>query len=286
MPQSSFDEEELLLQLKSAFQSYNQKFQATSNFAELSFQDDKTLFSKSYNDIYYSVDGASTEKDWVFLKGNDLYSRWPLDYSNNFNYFNIMEIGFGTGLNFLLTKMLWNKSHTSMLENKTKVKLNYIGIEGHPINSDDLFKIYNSSNDHQQYANEFHKTYQQLLPLEMPAVSNYYFEKENISLTLLWGKIEEISEIIFANKVDKLLTEKIDSWYLDGFSPKCNLEMWSDNVFKMLQQFTKIGGTAATYSVSQIVKAQLIKSGFEIKKVPGPNKKKEILLGKKLSFMK
>ncbi len=211
-------------------------------------------FSQKFEDIYFSHHGALEESHHVFINGNHIQERFQK--ATNFI---IGELGFGTGLNFAVTCQEW-ESHSS-----SKANLEYIAIEKFPLKKSDLEKISSHWPKLKKYFSHLIKNY----PLRISGFHHIQFSK-NIQLTLIYADVLEAL---------KGLNTEVDAWYLDGFAPPRNPEMWSEDVFKQVAQLTKAKGTFATYSAAGQVRRNLEASGFKLKKEKGFAKKREMLIG-------
>lgn len=232
--------------------------------AQLNFNDDGIPCSVEYNDPYFSLADAVDESRYVFIRGNHLQNRWPLNKSDAHSgtkSFTISELGFGFGLNFITTCEIWIKA-------KPQIHLHYISFEKHPVRKDDLARFHTDLKSAKA-------TSQQLIKYYPPAVAGthrIHFDKDNITLTLIFG------DALSCLKKSEFLA---DAWYLDGFSPEKNPELWSTAITKQVYRLTQQHGTFATYSAASQVRKNLNLAGFEISKSEGFGSKREMLRGVK-----
>ena len=209
------------------------------------------IYSKSYNDIYFDKLNGPKETEHVYLNTNNLTNRFK-----NKQKFIIAEIGFGTGLNFLLTWKLWK-------ENKKKNgSLTYISFENAPLSKKDIARVYKKFKDLDQYSNFLLKN----MPESCKSTHRIYIKSDNINLILIYDDVTSLSNFNF----------KADAWFLDGFSPKKNPLVWTDKLFKQLYNFTNLDGSLSTFSVAGHIRRGLLNAGFKVSKVSGYGKKKEI----------
>ncbi|MCX7997533.1 MAG: FAD-dependent 5-carboxymethylaminomethyl-2-thiouridine(34) oxidoreductase MnmC [Leptospiraceae bacterium] len=221
----------------------------------LSKLEPKVIYSQIYQDIYWSKEGGFQEKEYVFVEGNSLKKRWATKES-----FTIFELGFGAGLNFLATKKAWDSS-------PRESTLHYISTELHPIPKDTLREILSEFEEVKEEREEFLKYY----PEKFFKIHRLEFKSSKIFLTLWIGNaLEAFKELHFY----------ADAYFLDGFSPSKNPEMWSMEVFKQMRLHSKEFSTFSTYSVSKTVRENAIANGFEIQTQKGFGTKKEMLIGK------
>lgn len=208
--------------------------------------------STTYDETYFSTNGGLEESRHVFLEGNDVSKRWK-----NKKTFVIAECGFGTGLNLLATIELYKKS-----QNRPKF-LYFISIENEPLMLQDLKKSHTNYPSLQPFATTLYQKYP-------PLIQGFHFidYDANIKIILCFYDV---------HKALTNLTCKVDAWYLDGFSPAKNSKMWDKKTFSKIANLSKIGTTAASYSVARVVKDGLENNGFSIEKTEGFKTKKHML---------
>lgn len=218
--------------------------------ASIKWQDDIPI-SSSFDEGYFSVSGGLEESSHVFLKGNNLPFAWE-----KYDTFTIGETGFGTGLNFLNTWALYEKS-----DKKPKL-LYFISVEKEPLSLKDLQKANAFHPSLEKYAKRLHELY--------PPLSKgvHFLEFENVKLILCFGDIKEM----FSN-----LTCRVNAWYLDGFSPSKNPDMWDKESLELIKNLSFTNATLSTFSVARILRENLLSLGFEIEKKPGFGQKKQML---------
>ena len=219
-------------------------------------------FSKLYQDLYFSKLLAEEESNYVYIDGNDLVNRWKNLEPKSI--FNIGELGFGAGVNFLTTLKCWKE-----FSNKENW-LNYYSIEGHPLSLQDLKKV------HAKYPqlDSFSISLIEHYPNNCKGLKRIEFLKERVSLTLSYCDVRES-----LSSLDQK-TDSFDAWYLDGFSPSRNPEMWSESIFKQISKLSQNGTTVATFSSSLKVKKEIEKNGFKSETVSGFRNKRYMLKGK------
>ena len=205
-----------------------------------------SLFRKDLNEGYHSRYGAITESMHIFIEAGFK------QVSNEYKEINVLEIGFGTGLNAFLT---------CLISSETGKKVNYFGIEPFPLQSE----IYSMLN------------YPELLG-----------NAENRKLFLLlhdseWGRGVKIIEQFNLKKIRKRF-EDVDLKqaffnliYFDAFAPDIQPELWKKNIFKKIYNTLKDEGIFVTYSAKGSVKRNLQDAGFYVEKIPGPKGKREMI---------
>lgn len=201
-----------------------------------------TIFVPELNEHYHSVHGAVQESSIVFIKNGFEYCKAdPV---------NILEIGFGTGLNTLLTA-------TKCMNTNRKVI--YTSIEKYPL-PDELINALN----HFSYAGEKGKSL------------------FNSIHSAGWGSLQKISENFSLKKLICDITTdspegRFDLVYFDAFGPDKQPEMWTLNVFRKIAEVTAGSGILVTYSAKGEVKRILKACGFEISLLPGPPGKRHMI---------
>ncbi len=211
--------------------------------------------STHYNDVYFSRDEGKAETEYVFLHQNHLPARWQ-----NTRPFIIAETGFGTGLNFFSTAALWLKTAVP------RARLHYFSVENTPLNKADFQKALANWPELAGLLLEF-------LPHYPPAVPGFHhlpLFNRRVFLTLMFGEVEDMLQQMRAT---------VDAWYLDGFSPAKNPRMWTKDVFEHIARHSKPGTTFSTFTAASPVRRALTSAGFEVEKVAGYGRKREMLRG-------
>lgn len=233
-------------------------------FATLSFNAANTPVSDQFDDIYFSTQDGLAESHYVFQEGNQLWEKW---LSHSREAFVIAETGFGTGLNFLAVAEKFKQFRAEFPESKLK-RLYFISFEKFPLTSAQLAEI------HQNYP-QFAMFSQSLTACWQPrqnGCQRYHFG--DIYLDLWFGDIAENLP-----QLGDLYSNTIDAWFLDGFSPDKNPEMWNEKLYKQMFRLSRNGGTFATFTASSNVRRGLQAAGFSVYKRKGFGKKREMLWG-------
>ncbi|MHA3903817.1 FAD-dependent 5-carboxymethylaminomethyl-2-thiouridine(34) oxidoreductase MnmC [Castellaniella sp. WN] len=202
--------------------------------------------SLEYGDVYHGDAGALTQARHVFLKGNGLPGRW-----RGRTAFTIAETGFGLGHNFLAAWRAW-------LDDPGRGgRLHYLAFEAHPFAVEDLLRAWRRlPDDYQPLARELAGRWPDLLP----GVHRLELQDGRVVLTLLFGDIRRLACQAQA---------RVDAFFLDGFAPRVNPDMWSLAVFGQLRRLAVAGATAATWCAAGQVRRDLRDAGFLVDKVPG-----------------
>lgn len=250
--------------------------------AKIAWQNDdagnQVPVSGEFGDVYFSHADGLAESRHVFLAHNQLPER--LANLADKQCFTVAELGFGTGLNFLATWQLWRQLRAQQ-PHLTSVRLHFITTEKYPIPFNDLMQILSLW---AQRAPELAEIVEQLLASYPPLIAGCHrlnFIDDNVTLDIWLG--DAAHSLASLGALDTLDTEAaikhpyIDAWFLDGFAPSCNETLWADTIFTQMQRLSRVGTTAATYSSAGIVKRGLQTHGFEINKVKGFGRKREML---------
>lgn len=235
-------------------------------FASLSFNDRNTPISEQFDDIYFSTQDGLEESYYVFQEGNQLWQKW---LTHTQEAFVIAETGFGTGLNFLAVADKFQQFRAEHPNSKLK-RLYFISFEKFPLTAQQLSEI------HQNYS-QFTLFSEQLTAHWQPrqnGCQRYHFE--HIYLDLWFGDIADNLP-----QLGDLYTHTIDAWFLDGFSPDKNPEMWNEHLYQQMFRLSTNGGSFATFTASSNVRRGLQAAGFSVYKRKGFGKKREMLWGEK-----
>jgi len=220
------------------------------------FRPDGTLYSPQFDDVYASAAGTLAETRHVFLQGNGLPGRWV-----NRARFTIVETGFGAGLNFLATWLAWREAAPG------HARLHFVSVEKHPFARADLKNIHARFPELGAMSTDLLARY----PLLLPGFHRLHLEQGRVTLSLLFGEAEAM-----LNQLDAFA----DAFYLDGFAPARNPQMWSEGVLAELARLAAPGATVATYTVAGAVRQGLANAGFAVEKRDGFAGKREMLAGR------
>lgn len=221
-------------------------------------------YSQQYDDIYYSSHGAISEFEHVFFKNNRLPQRWETCCREKKAGFTIAELGFGTGINFVLTASAWMDFLLSNPDINGDATLTYIAVEKHPLHPEDIRAI---SQQFPAISTIFEEL---LLVYPMPCSGTH-------GRLMCDGRVHLILEFMDADKAFDQTGYHVDAWYMDGFSPARNPELWSQTLCRTMALNSSSGATVATYSSAGIVKRNLQTAGFDVAKVAGHGNKREMI---------
>ena len=233
--------------------------------AQLDWDDQGRPRSRVFDDVYFSDQSGLEETRYVFLEQNRLAERFaalPAD-----GRLVIGETGFGTGLNFLCAWQLFEE-HAS-----ASARLHFVSVEKYPLSPADL-----------QRALALWPT---LKPLADQLLKHYVAIHQGFQrITLANGRVT--LTLLIGDALEQLpqLDAQIDAWFLDGFAPAKNPDMWTAELFVELARLAAPGSTISTFTSTGWVRRLLNAAGFKMKRTPGIGHKWEILRGEFLGWPK
>jgi tRNA 5-methylaminomethyl-2-thiouridine biosynthesis bifunctional protein len=212
---------------------------------------DGVPLSTRYGDVYHPAAGPAGQARHVFLGGNGLPGRWQ-----GRERFVILECGFGLGNNFLATWQAWRD------DAQRPDRLHFISIDRHPLSREDMARAHAAS--------PWPDLQAELItawPPLTPDLHRLGFDDGKVELLLALGDVQTWLPQLRA---------QVDAFYLDGFAPAGNPEMWQPRVFKALARLAGAGATLATWSVARGVRDGLRSAGFAVERAAGIDGKREI----------
>jgi tRNA 5-methylaminomethyl-2-thiouridine biosynthesis bifunctional protein len=225
-------------------------------FANLQWNNQQP-YSLDFNDVYYSSDDGLAETEYVFIKHNQLTERFSNLQDTEFT---IIETGFGTGLNFFCAVQHFIKHAPA------NASCRFISIERYPLRAEDLLKANQCWPLFGELSTQLHASYPKL----KDGLNTFNLCQNRIQLDLWIGDVSECLPQI---------QTLADAWFLDGFAPAKNGDMWSTQLFTELARLSKTNTTFATFTSAGQVRRQLQAVGFEVYKATGFGKKREMLYG-------
>jgi len=234
--------------------------------ANLEFNAEGTPVSRDFDDVYFSNDNGLEETRYVFLGGNGLQTRFP---EHSRKLFIVAESGFGTGLNFLT---LWQAFAAFRAEHRdaTLERLHFISFEKFPLTRDDLQKAHAHWPELAPFAGQLQAQW----PQAFAGCHRLLLDEGRVTLDLWFGDINQLTDTL-----DESLNQQVDAWFLDGFAPSKNPDMWTPALFQAMARLTRAGGTLATFTSAGFVRRGLQEAGFTMQKRKGFGRKREMLSG-------
>lgn len=217
--------------------------------AELSWRAGDVPVSTRFDDPYFSLENGLEETRHVFLQGNGLPERFR-------DGFHVAELGFGTGLNLLTTLSAWRKS-------KVPGVLYFTSFEAFPMQAEEMIRAQAAFPELSDVAEELTPFWQQ--------------DAREISLPDLCFSLVEGD----ARETLPVWDGCADAWFLDGFSPAKNPELWDAPLLAEVARHTAPGGSAATYTAAGFVRRGLEAAGFDVTRAPGYGRKRHMTIARK-----
>lgn len=204
--------------------------------AQLSWRDGDLPVSDQFDDPYFSLANGLLETGHVFLAGNDLPARFAPG-------FHIAELGFGTGLNLMAAWKAWEESGQT-------TPLRFTSFEAFPMAPADMARALEAFPDVKPWAERF--------LAQWTGGGACAFDTLELEVVIADARVS-LPE----------WTGRADAWFLDGFSPAKNPELWQEDLMQAVADHTKPGGTAATYTAAGFVRRGLASAGFEVERTSG-----------------
>ncbi|RJG09966.1 bifunctional tRNA (5-methylaminomethyl-2-thiouridine)(34)-methyltransferase MnmD/FAD-dependent 5-carboxymethylaminomethyl-2-thiouridine(34) oxidoreductase MnmC [Pseudomonas cavernicola] len=227
--------------------------------AQIDWDEQGQPHSRAYDDVYFSNTSGLEETRYVFLANNDLPARFAALPSGGRMV--IGETGFGTGLNFLCAWQLFAETAPA------GAQLHFVSVEKYPLSRADLQRALMLWPELEAFANELLTQYIAI----HPGFQRLVFADGRVVLTLLIGDaLEMLPE----------LDAQVDAWFLDGFAPAKNPDMWTPELFTQLARLSTADTTLGTFTSAGFVRRALKDAGFHIRRVPGLGHKWEVLKGR------
>ncbi|BCN92342.1 tRNA 5-methylaminomethyl-2-thiouridine biosynthesis bifunctional protein MnmC [Thiomicrorhabdus immobilis] len=231
--------------------------------AQVSWTNEAVPKSQQFDDFYFSTDGGMAEVEHTFILPNNLAERFAS--LGEQATFRIAETGFGSGLNFLMATELWLTTASETAQ------LHFISFEKYPLHLDDLIKAHQALPGLVDVAKALQENY----PFLLPGWHDVWLFEKRVRLTLWFGDV-----LKGLPECDGSDSAKVDAWFLDGFAPVKNPDMWQPALYQQMARLSHLNSTFATFTAAGDVRRGLEKTGFEVNKSSGFGKKREICSGK------
>ncbi|WP_312491857.1 bifunctional tRNA (5-methylaminomethyl-2-thiouridine)(34)-methyltransferase MnmD/FAD-dependent 5-carboxymethylaminomethyl-2-thiouridine(34) oxidoreductase MnmC [Pseudomonas cremoris] len=226
--------------------------------AQLDWDDQGRPHSRVFDDVYFSDKSGLEETRYVFLEQNRLQERFAALPEGG--RLVIGETGFGTGLNFLCAWQLFEQHAVA------GARLHFVSVEKYPLSHADLQRALALWPELQLFAEQLLKQYIAI----HQGFQRLVLDNGRVTLTLLIGDaLEQLPQ----------LDAQVDAWFLDGFAPAKNPDMWTAELFAELARLAAPGSTISTFTSTGWVRRLINAAGFKMKRTPGIGHKWEILRG-------
>ena len=226
--------------------------------AQIDWDEQGRPHSRVFDDVYFSDKSGLEETRYVFIEQNALKERFAALPANR--HLVIGETGFGTGLNFLCAWQLFDEcAHP-------EARLHFISVEKYPLTREDLQRALALWPELSEYSDQLLATYRAI----HPGFQTLTLANGRVTLTLLIGDaLEQLPQ----------LDAQVDAWFLDGFAPAKNPDMWTPELFAQLARLAAPDSTISTFTSTGWVRRALNDAGFKMRRTPGIGHKWEILRG-------
>lgn len=232
--------------------------------ATLRYNEQGTPVSGVFDDVYFSNESGLDETQYVFLQNNQLPQRWSELAKQCFH---VIETGFGTGLNFLVCWQAFRQFRAAHPTASCQ-QLHFSTFEKFPLTLDDLTQALTAWPTLAPLVAELLAQY----PKPFAGCHRLQFDGGTVTLDLWLGDIKD-------NLPALPLANKADAWFLDGFAPSKNPDMWQDSLFSGMARLSQPGTTVATFTSAGLVRRGLQSAGFLVKKIKGFGRKREMAVG-------
>lgn len=236
----------------------------TIQTAQIHYNDQGTPVSDVFDDVYFSNESGLEETRYVFLQQNGLPERWA---HHSTQFFHIIETGFGTGLNFLLA---WQhfREHRQRHPEAQCQRLYFSTFEKYPLQRADLQQALLSWPTLAELAELLLAQY----PLPLAGCHRLQFDQGAVTLDLWLGDVHDCMPQLSSHN-------QADAWFLDGFAPSKNPQMWQPELFSQMARLSKTQTTVATFTSAGLVRRGLQDAGFSVRKIKGYGRKREMSIG-------
>ncbi|MGX5026887.1 bifunctional tRNA (5-methylaminomethyl-2-thiouridine)(34)-methyltransferase MnmD/FAD-dependent 5-carboxymethylaminomethyl-2-thiouridine(34) oxidoreductase MnmC [Enterobacter asburiae] len=235
--------------------------------ANLEFNAEGTPVSRDFDDVYFSNDNGLEETRYVFLDGNQLSARFS---THPRNLFVVAESGFGTGLNFLTLWQAFDQFHAAHPE-ATLQRLHFVSFEKFPLTAHDLRLAHQRWPELTTWAEQLQTQW----PPHIGGCHRLILDGGRVTLDLWLGDINDLTDTL-----DDSMNQTVDAWFLDGFAPAKNPDMWSQHLFSAMARLARPGATLATFTSAGFVRRGLQEAGFTMQKTKGFGRKRDMLIGR------
>ena len=232
--------------------------------AQIHYNDQGTPVSDLFGDVYFSNESGLEETEYVFLQQNGLPQRW---LEHQAEHFHIIETGFGTGLNFLIAWQHFLQALATSPDMHCQ-RLYFSSFEKYPISHADLTLALAKWPTLAPFAAELLTQY----PKPLPGCHRLQLAEGRVILDLWLGDVHDSMPQLPAQN-------QADAWFLDGFAPSKNPQMWQPELFSQMARLSKSGTTVATFTSAGLVRRGLAEVGFTVQKIKGYGRKREMAVG-------
>ncbi|QIZ77184.1 bifunctional tRNA (5-methylaminomethyl-2-thiouridine)(34)-methyltransferase MnmD/FAD-dependent 5-carboxymethylaminomethyl-2-thiouridine(34) oxidoreductase MnmC [Ferrimonas lipolytica] len=238
--------------------------------AEIDWSDPAAPLAANFGDFYFSKKDGIAETDYVFLQHNQLPQRW---IQHQRDYFCVAETGFGTGLNLMVLWRHFRVFQQQYPKNRCQ-RLHFVSFEKHPLSETDLNRAHQQWPEFAEMAAQIRANY----PLPIDGCHRMVLDDGKVIVDLWFGDV--------LAQLPKLSTGNngiVDAWFLDGFTPSKNPDMWQPQLYQQMARLSRHDATVATFTAASAVRKGLIAEGFAMQKDQGFRGKREMIFGQRNS---
>ncbi|SHI08698.1 bifunctional tRNA (5-methylaminomethyl-2-thiouridine)(34)-methyltransferase MnmD/FAD-dependent 5-carboxymethylaminomethyl-2-thiouridine(34) oxidoreductase MnmC [Ferrimonas marina] len=232
----------------------------------IDWSDPGAPISVEFDDVYYSTTNGVAETEYVFLRPNGLPQRW---LSHPRGHFAVAETGFGTGLNLLV---LWHqlRQFAQRSDSGNSLRLHFVSFEKYPLTVTDLARSHRQWPQFADLAQQLRNAY----PIATQGCHRLVLDQGRVTVDLWFGDALDTLP-----QVDAGPNGVFDAWFLDGFTPSKNPQMWQPELYQQMARLSRPDATYATFTSAGHVRRGLEAVGFSVNKLPGYGLKREMIHG-------
>jgi tRNA 5-methylaminomethyl-2-thiouridine biosynthesis bifunctional protein len=235
-------------------------------FAQVRWDEKGVPYGTAFDDHYFCADNGYEEAVHVGVLGNALPERFKGLDPDRPGTFTVIETGFGTGLDFCCAWEAWDAAAPASWT------LSFISLELYPVRPEDMGRALGLWPRLAKYREALLAQY-----APVPGgVQKMSFADGRVHLTVVF---DEAVSALKKTREDGLAPNGADAWFLDGFGPSKNPDMWRGEVFAEVAALSRPGTTFSTFTAAGQVRRLLAQHGFLVQKIPAHGKKKHMLIG-------
>ncbi|WP_298441180.1 bifunctional tRNA (5-methylaminomethyl-2-thiouridine)(34)-methyltransferase MnmD/FAD-dependent 5-carboxymethylaminomethyl-2-thiouridine(34) oxidoreductase MnmC [uncultured Ferrimonas sp.] len=236
--------------------------------AQIDWSDPAAPLANQFGDFYFSKKDGVAETDYVFVQHNHLPQRWQ---PHPRRHFCVAETGFGTGLNLMV---LWRHFRQFRQANPSAhcQRLHFVSFEKHPLTASDLDRAHQQWPEFADMAAQIRAHY----PMAIDGCHRLVLDDGMVIVDLWLGDVLAQLPQLGAGS-----DGVVDAWFLDGFTPSKNPQMWQPELYAQMARLSRPDATVATFTAASAVRKGLIAEGFAMEKAQGFRGKREMIFGQR-----
>ncbi|TKB53920.1 bifunctional tRNA (5-methylaminomethyl-2-thiouridine)(34)-methyltransferase MnmD/FAD-dependent 5-carboxymethylaminomethyl-2-thiouridine(34) oxidoreductase MnmC [Ferrimonas aestuarii] len=238
--------------------------------AQIDWRDSDTPMAPEFDDVYFSTDDGADETRYVFMQHNDLPNRFV---EHKRATLVVAETGFGTGLNLCVLWQAFREFRHSH-PNAPLKRLHFVTLEKHPVTPTDLAKAHRFWPQYGELTSQIQTAY----PMPIEGCHRMEMDDGEVIVDLWLGDVQTTLPQIHATEQGL-----VDIWFLDGFTPSRNPDMWQGDLYAQMARLSRANATYATFTAAGHVRRGLEEAGFSVNKDVGYGVKREMIYGRFLT---